>query len=78
MERSAPKRVAEGGGVIGKDVPRIDKLCRVCGKIMWCTPRREVCSKCRREVERDGKTLRDKIAATLRGEKLASDQSAAL
>jgi len=49
---------------MAKDAPRIEKPCRVCGDIMYCTPRREVCSKCRRAKERDGKRERDKKAAT--------------
>jgi len=47
---------------MAKDAPRIEKLCRVCGEIMYCTPRREVCSKCRRIAERDAKRMRDKAA----------------
>jgi uncharacterized OB-fold protein len=43
---------------MAKDAPRIEKQCRVCGKIMFCTPQREVCSKCRREKERDAKRIR--------------------
>ena len=45
------------------DAPRIEKPCEVCGDIMYCTPRREVCSKCRRAKERDGKRMRDKKTA---------------
>ena len=48
---------------MAKDAPRIEKPCRVCGEIMYCTPRREVCSKCRRIAEREGKRMRDKKAA---------------
>jgi hypothetical protein len=47
---------------MAKDAPRIEKPCEVCGDIMYCTPRREVCSKCRRAKERDGKRMRDKAA----------------
>lgn len=32
----------------------IEKPCRICGTIMECTPRREVCSKCRKEYESRG------------------------
>jgi uncharacterized OB-fold protein len=39
----------------------IKKPCRVCGDIMECTPRREVCSKCRQKAEKTGKQKRDKI-----------------
>jgi len=46
------------GEKMAKDAPRIEKQCRVCGKIMFCTPQREVCSKCRREKERDAKRIR--------------------
>jgi len=49
---------------MAKDAPRVERPCRVCGDIMYCTPRREVCSKCRRAKERDGKRMRDKKAAT--------------
>lgn len=49
---------------MAKDAPRIEKPCRVCGDPMYCTPRREVCSKCRRIKERDGKRMRLKKAAS--------------
>jgi hypothetical protein len=58
---------------MAKDAPRIEKPCRVCGEIMYCTPRREVCSKCRRIAERDGKRMRDK-AATVAPEKAERHQ----
>jgi len=47
---------------MAKDAPRIEKPCRDCGAMMYCTPRREVCSKCRRIAERDAKRMRDKAA----------------
>ena len=37
---------------MAKDAPRIEKPCRVCGKPMECTPKRTVCSVCRREKEK--------------------------
>ena len=37
---------------MAKDAPRIEKPCRECGKPMECTPKREVCSVCRREKEK--------------------------
>jgi hypothetical protein len=54
---------------MAKDAPRIEKPCRVCGDIMYCTPRREVCSKCRRIAERDGKRMRDKAATASYGKR---------
>ena len=42
-------------------VKLIEKPCRECGKPMECTPRREVCSVCRREKEKMYK--REKRAA---------------
>jgi hypothetical protein len=59
---------------MAKDAPRIEKPCRVCGEIMYCTPRREVCSKCRRIAERDAKRMRDKKAATVAPEKAERHQ----
>jgi DNA modification methylase len=46
------------GDEMAKDAPRIEKQCRVCGEIMFCTLQREVCSRCRREKERDAKRNR--------------------
>lgn len=58
---------------------QIEKPCRDCGAIMWCTPYREICSTCRRERERVQNIQRrkDKKAATVAPEKLDSDQPAA-
>jgi hypothetical protein len=53
---------------MAKDAPRIEKPCRVCGEIMYCTPRREVCSKCRREKEKMYKREK-RTAATVHGRK---------
>lgn len=38
----------------------VEKPCRDCGEIMECTPKREVCSKCRRKVERENKRRKTK------------------
>lgn len=38
------------------DAPRVEKPCRDCGEMMFCTPKREVCSKCRRKKERAEKS----------------------
>jgi len=36
----------------------IEKPCTICGEIMECTPKREICSVCRREMEREQKRIR--------------------
>jgi uncharacterized OB-fold protein len=33
------------------EAKRVEKPCVVCGEIMFCTPTRELCSKCRRKKE---------------------------
>lgn len=37
----------------------IEKKCRECGEIMWCTPTREICSTCRKKMESEAKKTRD-------------------
>lgn len=33
----------------------IEKPCKVCGDPMYCTPSREICHKCRKQIEKDKK-----------------------
>ena len=41
-------------------VKLVNKPCRECGKPMECTPKREVCSVCRRERENNYKKMKSK------------------
>lgn len=60
------------------DAKRIDKPCTKCGEPMWCTPNREICSKCRKVMEKEGAARRRKEkAARLITEKADPDRSAA-
>ena len=47
---------------------KVEKPCRDCGEMMWCTPERLVCTKCRRKAEVEGNRRRieaKKMADTL-------------
>lgn len=40
---------------MSKEHPLIEKKCARCGEMMECTTKREVCSVCRRAIERERK-----------------------
>ncbi len=59
---------------MAKDAPRIEKPCRVCGDPMYCTPKREVCSVCRREREKMYKREKRKAATASNGKRHIPNQ----